>query len=101
MHIFACRHAHASALFLKHMDMHIRCTYTHTHAHAHAHSNMLALAGFAASMDESFEGLEPNGQLKPLTEANKHEFVRLSIRLLLWDQCCDALKAMRAGYVSA
>ncbi len=57
-------------------------------------------AGYAESLVETFEGLEANGELKMLTEANKHEFVRLSIRVLLWDQCSNALKAMRTGYVS-
>ncbi len=55
--------------------------------------------GHAASMEETFEGLEPNGQLKALSEANKHEFVRLSVRVLLWDRCNNALKAIRSGYV--
>ncbi len=57
-------------------------------------------AGYAASLEETFEGLEANGEQKALTEANKHEFVRLSIQVLLWDQCSEALKSIRTGYVS-
>ncbi len=59
---------------------------------------MLCVTGVAESLEETFAGLQDDGERVKLTEENKHRFVQMYVRAALWKWRSEALVNMQRGY---
>lgn len=64
-------------------------------------TTMLSTEGIADLMEEDFEGLEPNGAQKRLTERNKHEWLKRKQAVLLYESRRAGLEALHVGFTEA
>lgn len=62
---------------------------------------MLVLPGVAEALTEDFDGLEPNGAARALTEANKRFWVERKVRVGLYETRKAAMDKLREGFLAA